>query len=465
MEVSGADQVIGAISLAQLSRNLGGELSGGDVMFSNVSTDTRSLQCGDLYLALVGENFDGNAFVTEAESRGACAAVTSRESKSSIPTLLVEDTHIALGEIANLTRRSSAAAVVALTGSQGKTTVKEMLHAILSSSAECLATAANLNNTIGVPLTLLQIEEQHEFVVVEMGANSAGEIAFSVAATEPNIALITNASAAHIEGFGSLQGIVEAKGEIIDGLRSDGVMVLNADDAHVKDWAQRAEGKKVIRFSMDNGAGDAHYFASDIEDLADGTSRFNLNTPAGSQQIETNFLGRHNVLNAVAAAAAAMEAGASIQDVRKGLSSVGPVAGRLAPLAGLNGCRILDDSYNASPGSFFAAIDVLSACEGQKILVMGDMKELGEETDSAHRSVGEYAAAASIDALWATGEKSKLAVQAYQGSGKHYETKDALIAALQDEAGSDLTILIKGSRGAQMNQVVTAMKMTGEAQC
>ena len=462
---SGVGALIGNMTLSLLAQELGGELLGEDLMFSNISTDTRSLESGDLYLALVGENFDGNNFIDEAARAGASSALISRQLASRLPTLKVTDTHAALGKIANMNRRRSHAKVIALTGSQGKTTVKEMIASILNNSADCLATEANLNNTIGVPLTLLKIEEQHQYAVIEMGANGAGEIAFSASATEPDIALITCASPAHIEGFGSLQGIVIAKGEIIDALKSDGTMVLNADDSFVEDWSARAGEKRTVRFSCENAAGGAQYFASQIVEIDDGTSNFDLHTPKGEQALSIRFLGKHNVLNAVAASAVAMEAGASLTDVAEGLAKLNPVPGRLSRLSGVNGCRLIDDSYNASPGSFSAAIDVLSKLSGQKVLVMGDMNELGEEADSAHRNIGEYAAGGGLDALWTIGEKSKLAIDAYGGEGRHFESKEELIEALLDIANSDLTILIKGSRGTKMNEVVTALKVDGETQC
>ena len=461
----GVDALIGNMTLSLLAQELGGELLGEDVIFSNVSTDTRSLKQGDLYLALVGENFDGNNFIKEAERAGAGSAVISRQAASQLPSLKVTDTHAALAKIANMNRQRSAAKIIAVTGSQGKTTVKEMLGSILNNSADCLATEANLNNTIGVPLTLLNLELQHEYAVIEMGANGADEIAFSVAATEPDIALITNASPAHIEGFGSLQGIVTAKGEIIDGLKSDGVMVLNADDTHVDDWSTRAEGKRTVRFGYENAAGDAQYFASRVVVQNDVTSNFNLHSPQCEQELSIRFLGKHNILNAVAASAVAMEAGASLTDVKEGLAKLNPLSGRLSRLSGVNGCHLIDDSYNASPSSFFAAIDVLSRLSGQKILVMGDMEEFGTEADSAHSSIGKYAANAKLDALWATGEKSKLAIDAYNGKGRHFENKEKLIEGLLDITNSDLTVLIKGSRGAKMNEVVTALKIDGETLC
>ncbi len=453
------------MTLALLAQELGGELLGGNVTFSNVSTDTRSLKAGDLFLALVGEHYDGNKFIEAAAQAGAKSAVVSRRVESSLPVVQVADTHAALGRLANMNRRRSNAKVIALTGSQGKTTVKEMISAILSNSAECLATVANLNNTIGVPLTLLQVERRHDYAVIEMGANGAGEIAFSVAAAEPDVALITNASPAHIEGFGSLQGIAKAKGEIIDGLKSEGVMILNADDKFVEDWTKRAAQKRTVRFSYENAVKDAEYYASTVVERGDGTSGFTLHTPKGEQAVSICFLGRHNVLNAVAASAAAMEAGASLEDVAQGLAQLKPVSGRLSRLGGINGCQLIDDSYNASPSSFRAAIDVLAGLSNQRILVMGDMKELGDETDLAHSDVGRYASEAGLEVLWATGEKSKLAIAAFSGEGKHFETKEELIMELSAMTNTNLTVLIKGSRGAKMNEVVSALMIDGETQC
>jgi UDP-N-acetylmuramoyl-tripeptide--D-alanyl-D-alanine ligase len=461
----GMGAMIGSMTLSTVAQELAGELLGEDVIFSHVSTDTRSLEKNDLYLALVGDSFDGNNFVEQAAQAGASSAVVSKPVACDIPLLVVQDTHVALGKIANINRRRSDARVIALTGSQGKTTVKEMIASILQNSAECLATEANLNNTIGVPLTLLKLEEKHKYAVIEMGANGAGEIAFSVSVTQPNIALITNASPAHIEGFGSLEGIVTAKGEIIDGLDDSGVMVLNADDVFVDDWAARAADKRMVRFSYSNAVGTAEYFASRVSENEDGTSRFTLHTPIGEQDLNIRFLGKHNVLNAVAASAVAIEAGAQLTDVAQGLANLNPVAGRLSRVAGLNGCRLIDDSYNAGPGSFSAAIDVLAGQPGKKVLVMGDMKELGDETDSAHIAVGEYAAKAGLDAFWGIGEKSKLAIDAYAGSARHFDTREELIEALIAIVNSEMTILIKGSRGAKMNEVVTALKIDGETQC
>ena len=325
-----------------------------------MTTDTRALEKGDTYLAMVGPNFNGNDFLMEAESNGAIAAIVSNpisKHAQPLPLLRVKDTHLALGKIASINRERSTARVIALTGSQGKTTVKEMIGAILCREGETLITQANQNNTVGVPLTLLQITDQHKFAVIEIGADCHGEIEFSAAMAKPNIALITNANAAHIEGFGSLQGIVEAKGEIIGTAEESASIILNADDENVAQWIERAAGKKVIQFSAANPQADC--YAKDTVVGKKGVVSFTLSTPRGLERISLQLLGKHNVTNAVAAATAALEVGASLKSIGEGLGSLVPVNRRLNPRVGFNSCCVVDDTYNASPSSFKAAIDVL----------------------------------------------------------------------------------------------------------
>ncbi|MDP6414326.1 MAG: UDP-N-acetylmuramoyl-tripeptide--D-alanyl-D-alanine ligase, partial [Gammaproteobacteria bacterium] len=330
------------MTLSELAQQLGGELIGNDSVFNQLSTDTRALARGNAYLALSGERFDGNDFVSEAIEKGASGAIVSRDLDHEIPLLRVADTHLALGEIAKLNRQRSSATVIALTGSQGKTTVKEMINSILSNRAATLVTHANLNNTIGVSLTLLRLNDEHRFAVVEMGADRAGEICFSVDKTQPNIALITNASAAHIEGFGSLQGIVEGKGEIIEGIHESGTLILNADDPNVEQWIARAASKNVVLFSAGSSEMAVSYSATNCRLDSQGCISFTLLSPAGSQDITLKLLGKHNVANAVAAASAAMQAGATLDDVYTGLKLLKPVAGRLNPLMGINDCCVID---------------------------------------------------------------------------------------------------------------------------
>ncbi len=448
--------------LSALAEQLGGEKSGDDVEVAALSTDTRSLKKGETYLALVGENFNGNEFVEEAASRGANSAIVSDvnvAAESAIPTITVKDTHIALGKIASLSRQQSSAKVLALTGSQGKTTVKEMIGSILRNEGETLITQANLNNTIGVPLTLLQLNQEHEFAVIEMGADCHGEIEFSATITRPDIALLTNANAAHIEGFGSLQGIVQAKGEIIDPTNQDATIILNGDDPNVENWIKRAGERQVLLFSEANNDADAH--AENIEIGAKGVVGFDLITPVGQERITLKLLGRHNVINAVAAAIAALSAGASLQAIKQGLETLSPVQRRLNPVAGIEGCCVVDDSYNASPNSFMAAIDVLMSFPERKILVTGDMRELGSEAADAHLQVGQYAVNAGVDELWAVGELSKLTAQGFGSGASHFDSKDELIAACKAAANKNVVFLVKGSRGAHMEEVVEELSAVG----
>ncbi len=457
------------MTLSSLATELSAQHIGEDVSFDRLSTDTRTLKRGDLFLALVGERFDGHEFVAQAGELGAAAAVVSKPLEIPIPQLLVEDTHRALAQIARLNRRSSAGKLIALTGSQGKTTVKEMLGAVLNVRHRALTTPANLNNTIGVPLTLLQMEPDHDYAVIEMGADRAGEIAFSVTAAEPDIVVITNASPAHISGFGDLQGIVQAKGEIIDGLGENGKAILNADDANVRTWVRRVYDRRFVLFSLENNEGYARYFAKNIRPGNTHETRaqmmFTLVTPAGEAELGLSLLGKHNVLNAVAAAATAMEAGASLEDVVTGLASLAPIAGRLQPLTGINECLLIDDTYNASPSSYKAAIDVLMSYPGKKYLVAGDMKELGEESEAAHREVGAYAAEQKVDGLLATGDYCRYMVESGDGAAMHFENKPALTDYCKSIAKENTVLLVKGSRGAAMEEVVKELRKNGGQEC
>jgi UDP-N-acetylmuramoyl-tripeptide--D-alanyl-D-alanine ligase len=443
--------------LSDIAIQVGGKVLGPDIEVSTFSSDTRSLKSGDVFVALVGENFNGINFLDEAINKGAAAAIVSEEVNSEIPVIKVADVHLALGKIASYVRKRSKATLIGVTGSQGKTTVKEMIGSILSKQSTTLITKANFNNTIGVPLTLLQLQEHHEYAVIEMGADCHGEIEFSAVMSSPDIALITNANEAHVEGFGSLQGIVEAKGEIIDPTVVNGRIILNADDSNVKEWVARAGNRKIIKFSEYNT--NVGYFASDIEIGSDGKVNFVLNTPLASLSITLKLLGRHNVINAVAAAAASMEGGAKLVHVKEGLESLSPVSGRLTPLLGLNHCRILDDTYNASPTSFKAAIDVLMSFSGQKILLAGDMKELGIETEKLHKEIGKYAAQAGVDELWAVGALSEFTVQGFGGNARHFDDMQKLIDTCRSSASSSLVFLVKGSRGSHMELVVNSLTM------
>ncbi len=444
--------MIGSLSLSALQAVLPATRQGADVSFTRVSTDTRTLRPGDLYVALRGASFDGNAFVDQAFENGACAAIVSSPAAVRPPCLLVADTTAALAELALLNRQRSAARVVAITGSQGKTSVKEMIGRILNVSHRTLVTRGNLNNHIGAPLTLLELDETHECAVIELGASGPGEIAWTVRLAQPQVAVLTNAAATHLEGFGSLAGVVQTKGEIIDGLPADGTAVLNADDPHFAVWCARAGERRVLRFGLHDAAAD--YRASAIQsDGRDGT-HFTLHTPTGDCGITLHLLGLHNVANALAASAAAMAAGATLEDVRTGLALVRPVAGRLCLREAANRAALVDDTYNASPSSFRAAIDVLSGFTGRRIVIMGDMGELGSDAQSGHRFVGDYARSRGIDSLWATGPLSRQAVSSFGEGALHFASLDSLIAHALGNTDAQCSVLIKGSRSAGMERAV-----------
>ncbi len=445
--------MIGEMSFSALAKTLHARHFGGEVYFSELSTDSRKIEVGSAFLALKGDKFNGQDFVESAIRAGASGAIVEQSCVDSYPQLIVSNTHDALRDIARLNRDRSKAKVVALTGSQAKTTVKELIAGILSSKAPTLATQANFNNTIGVPLTLLRLNEEHRYAVVEMGADRPGEIGFSAQAACPDIALITMASAAHVEGFGSLAGIVRGKGEIFDHMRSGGTAVLNHDDVHVGVWIDRLGGRRFVQFSAQQSA-RTEYRARDIESLADGRVYFNLVTPNGELDIAMKLLGRHNVMNAVAAAAVAFEAGAGLGLIKHGLESAIPVRGRLCAEEGIGGAVILDDSYNASPNSFRAAIDVLATFSGQQILIVGDMKELGNETRQAHRSIGLMAKQAGIESLWAVGDYASVVAENFGKGAVVFEDQYSLVEYALTRLNSDSVVLIKGSRGTRMERVV-----------
>jgi len=444
--------------LSGVAESLDGQLRGEDLPFGSVSIDTRTLQPGDLYVAIRGANFDGNEFVEEAWQKGACAAIVERPVAVALPQLIVRDTTRALGQLGNLNRKASSAKIVAITGSQGKTTVKEMTGAILSMAAPTLVTQGNLNNAIGVPLTLLQLTGDHAYAVIELGANHAGEIAYSVGLVQPDVATITNAARAHVEGFGSLAGVAQAKGEIIDGLAPDGTMVLNRDDVYYQAWRERAGGRRQVSFSLADERADC--FASELGIDHDGRSCFKLHVRGSMERIRLNLLGRHNVGNAVAAAALATEAGADLAQVREGLASIRPVKGRLCPVDTDLGGALIDDSYNASPEAFKAAIDVLANCPGHRILLMGDMAELGSHTRAAHQELGEYARQAGLEELWTVGESSRASSAAFGQGGRHFQSKGEATDCCRATLQPGVTLLVKGSRSAGLDEVVRALGST-----
>lgn len=451
-----------SVKLSALSECLNATLINGDALIQGVSTDTRNIHDGDLFIALKGERFDAHDFAAQAIDSGAVALVVDHPLALPIPQLVVDDTRIALGLIGEYNRAFFTGTLIAVTGSSGKTTVKEMLATILSGVGETLFTQGNLNNDIGVPLTLLRLSEGHRYAVIEMGASGPNEIAYSVSLSHPDIAIVNNAMGAHLEGFGSLEGVVEAKGEIYDGLTNQGTAVVNADDPYAQRWLDRAKGKSILTFGLAAGA-DVRAQALFLQES--GCYGFDLMYQNESVAVRLNVLGRHNVCNALAAAAVSISAGLSLSQIASGLGKFSAVKGRMFSSQGVNGALVLDDSYNANPGSVRAAISMLSELNGERTLVLGDMGELGADEVSLHQEVGQFAAQMGIEKLFAVGRLSQFTVEAYKQAGgvcaEHMSDKSELVSRLQHEAHSAMVILVKGSRSAAMDQVVNCL--VGEA--
>lgn len=447
------------VTLSQLAGILGGELKGNDLSLDAVTTDTRKLTPGCLFVALKGERFDAHDFAEQAKEGGAGALLVSRPLAVDLPQVIVQDTRLAFGELAAWVRAQVPARVVALTGSSGKTSVKEMAAAMLSQCGNTLYTAGNLNNDIGVPMTLLRLTADVDYAVIELGANHQGEIAWTVGLTRPEAALVNNLAAAHLEGFGSLAGVAKAKGEIFTGLPENGIAIMNADNNDWLNWQSIIGDRKVWRFSPN--AANSDFTATNVHVTSHGTE-FLLQTPGGSIDVLLPLPGRHNIANALAAAALSMAVGATLEAIKTGLANLKAVPGRLFPVRLAENQLLLDDSYNANVGSMTAAVQVLSEMPGYRVLVVGDMAELGAESEACHVQVGEAAKAAGIDCVLSSGKLSK-AISDASGVGEHFADKPALIARLQALIAEQqiITILVKGSRSAAMEEVVRALQEKG----
>jgi UDP-N-acetylmuramoyl-tripeptide--D-alanyl-D-alanine ligase len=442
-------------TLSDFAQAVGGKLHGTDREYESVSSDTRTLAGGDLFIALRGPRYNANEFVAGATAAGAAGAVVDALQPVTIPQIVVPDTQVALEKAGRAWRAQFSIPVVGVAGSNGKTTAKEMTAAILGAAGECLATRGNLNNHIGVPLTLFRIEAKHRFAVVEMGANAAGEVAHLVEIGRPTVGLITNAGAEHLEGFGSIEGVARAEGEMVAGLKSDATAVINADDQFADMW-RGSTPARVVTFGVEKSA-DFRATDSKTSVGPDGfLTRFNLICPLGQVAIELHMGGRHNVANALAAAAAATAAGAKLEHVAAGLSAVRAVAGRLQFKMTATGAWLIDDSYNANPSSMHAGIEVLAGLDGRKWLVMGDMAELGEFSESSHKEVGVFAREHGIERLFAIGQLAALAVESFGRGGQWFPESNALVDALKS-ATPDVRLLIKGSRVNRLERVVDAL--------
>ena len=442
-------------TLSDFAQACGGTLRGADRAYQGVSSDTRSLAQGDLFIALRGPRYNGNEFVGGALTAGAAGALVDAPQTAAIAQIVMPDTQAALENAARAWRTQFAIPVVGVAGSNGKTTAKEMTAAILGAAGECLATRGNLNNHIGVPLTLLRLEPAHRFAVIEMGANRAGDVAALVEIGHPTVGLITNAGAEHLEGFGSIEGVARAEGEMVAGLKPDATAVINADDEFADLW-RGSTPARVVTFGVQK---PADFSATDLKTSvgADGfLTRFNLVSPMGQVAIELRMGGKHNVANALAAAAAATAAGAKLEHVATGLSAVRAVAGRLQFKMTANGAWLIDDSYNANPSSVRAGIEVLAGLDGRKWLVLGDMAELGDFAASSHAEIGVFAREHGVERLFATGQLAALAVESFGRGGQWFAEANALAEALH-AAPPDVRMLIKGSRVNRLERVVDAL--------
>ena len=442
-----------------ISATLAGPDNADRLAFQGVSTDSRKIDAGQLFVALRGENFDGHEFLATARDAAAVAAVVAADAVATLPDtdlplLVVEDTRRALGQLAAAWRARFTLPLIAVTGSNGKTTSKEMIASILREAFgdAILSTQGNFNNDIGLPLTLLGLTEQHRAAVIEMGMNHPGEIAYLAQIAKPTVALVTNAQRAHLEGMGSIDTIATEKGSVYQALAPSGVAVFRADDEWAALWRKQSEGHDVMTFALEQPADvTGHYQAHGLD------NRLTIAARGETVDVSLALPGVHNARNALGAATVALAAGVSLRDVGRGLNAFRGVKGRLQRRAGLGGALLLDDTYNANPDSVRAGIDVLASTVGKKILVLGDMGEIGDMTGQFHDEVGGYAKSQGIDRLLAFGDSSALAAYNFGIGGQHFRKLDDLVAALIAELAPDTTVLIKGSRFMRMERVVDAV--------
>lgn len=441
------------MQLSAASLAMHGSLIGDDSAFDCVGTDSRAVRPGQLFIALKGEHFDGHDYAKQALEQGAAGVVLEKNTANLSPAIVVEDSYLALGQLAAHWRAKFAIPVVAITGSNGKTTVKEMLSAILAVKAGGMAsihaTVGNLNNHIGLPLTMLKLRDSHQYAVLEMGMNHLGEIAYLSDLAKPTLALINNAGTAHLGELGSRDKIAQAKGEVFAGLAANGVALINADDDYAAYWRALNAGKKMVSFGLDQAADvQASYQEKD------GGYAVRLSTPAGEVVFALPVMGVHNVRNALAASAAAYALGVSNADIATGLAGFSAVKGRLQNKMAIHGARLIDDTYNANPDSMKAAIDVLANQTGEKILVLGDMGELGADAARLHREIGQYAKAKGLKQLYCMGELSLEMVHGFAVGARHFDDAALLAEAIKPQLSAQVTVLVKGSRFMKMERVV-----------
>jgi len=445
-------------SLAHFAGAMRGHLRGADASFGAVSTDSRTLAPGELFIALAGPSFDGHDYVAAAAERGAAGAVVARPLPLAIPQIVVDDTLRALQRAAEAWRTQFAIPVVAVAGSNGKTTTKELIATILAGRGPCHATRGTLNNHIGVPLTLLALEAQHLSAVIEIGANHPGEVAALVLLARPTIGIVTNAGAEHLEGFGTLEGVARAEGELFAGLERGATAVINADDEYAPLWQQLSGAARRLCFGFAAAADFRVAGSVRAHGPAGATQEFELATPAGSVAVRLALAGRHNVQNALGAAAAAHAAGADLDAIAAGLGRMRPVKGRLELKAARGGAYLIDDSYNANPSSLSAGLGVLAATTGERWLVLGDMGELGSAAPGAHATAGREARAAGVTRLFAVGPLSVAAVAEFGAGAEWFADAAALGARVAALLHPAVTVLVKGSRLNRLERVVEALR-------
>lgn len=443
-------------SLSQLAEIVGGDFLGEDKIFTSLESDTRVLKAGDLFIAIQGDNFDGNNFVASAKQKGACGALVSKKTVDDFPLVVVNDTKKALGLLAAYHRSQFKVPLIAVTGSCGKTTCRAMLESILSQVGETLASISSLNNDVGVPLTLLRLEKKHQYAVSEMGTNHFGEIDYLTRLAQPELAIITNVAPVHVEYLKDLAGVARAKGEIFNGLSSRGIGIIPADSDFTDYWRSLLANKRVLTFGSDK---KADVYSSDIKINEVGRASFILHTNKTQIQINLPLLGKHNVLNALAVSAACLALDLSLPQIKIGLEKVAPEKKRLVETKTFQGGLLIDDTYNANPTSVRAAIEVLMSSPGEDyVLVLGDMAELGDKAKQFHQEVGDFARAHGVNALYAYGDWGKFTVESFGEHGHFYADKTDLINALKENTKQSQTILVKGSRSATMEDVVIALQ-------
>jgi len=438
------------MSLENIANILSVKYTGKNIIVKGISTDTRTIKGGELFVALKGPNFDGLTFINTAYEKGAVAClVEDNIDKNNV--VVTKDTRLALGLLAKAWRKKFHNLVFAITGSNGKTTVKEMIASIISQTQSTMATHGNLNNDIGVPLTLFRLNNKYDAAVVEMGANHSGEIQYLTNITFPDIAIVTNVGAAHLEGFGSIEKTAKAKAEIFNGLVESGTAIINADDSFYQYFKEVTQQYKVISFGLNKADVTCKYTSNTKGSL------LHVSSPKGDCKVQLKLLGKHNVMNALSAIAASIAGNIPLEQIVKGLESLEPVNGRLEIKQGINHSCVIDDTYNANPTSLYAALNVLHEFSGKRYLALGDMGELGENSDELHVNAGNYAKENGVDSLYSFGKLAAKAAKEFGGNGFCYDKHEDMINALRNELSQDVTLLVKGSRSMHMEYVVNAL--------